>query len=176
MDEDFMDFEVEDEEVQGEEGVQQEQQADAAVDPLIGHAYLTFPEGSPMAERCDRLLTMQLGGHLGIMGLLETVGEDARARDIVGLDTLFSRLFPLAMEDTYREITVEFLSSFTFAPGPPVNEITFYLTSQQFGMSLAQFVVHSGLYTEPEIATVIYTEGVREMDRQTQIAAKGHCH
>ncbi|MFS7995898.1 hypothetical protein Hanom_Chr12g01123461 [Helianthus anomalus] len=54
---------------------------------------------------------MEIGAHVGIdWGLLETVGEDARARDIIGMDSPFSRLFQTTLEDSYRELTVEFIS------------------------------------------------------------------
>ena len=90
------------------------------------------------------------------------MGEVERARDIVGLDTPWSRLFELAMEDSYPELTVEFLSTFTYAPHPadyvedpnfPVHEVTFRLVGQQFMMSVREFAVHTGLYTEPELDT-----------------------
>ncbi|MFS7964341.1 hypothetical protein Hanom_Chr08g00749111 [Helianthus anomalus] len=38
-----------------------------------------------------------------------------------------------------------------------VHEITFRLASQEFGISLRDFVVHSGLYTQAELDTDIYT-------------------
>ncbi|KAM0049658.1 hypothetical protein Hdeb2414_s0008g00288461 [Helianthus debilis subsp. tardiflorus] len=100
-------------------------------------------------------------------------------REIVGLDTPFARLFHTTMEDSYREITVEFLSSFIYAPHPDdyvedpdhvVHKITFHLASQEFGMSLRDFVVHSALHTQAKLDTNIYTQGVRAIDRQALIS------
>ncbi|MFS7918730.1 hypothetical protein Hanom_Chr03g00204541 [Helianthus anomalus] len=108
-------------------------------------------------------------GHVGIdWELLETVDEATRAREIVGLDTLFELLFQTALEDSYREITVEFFSSFKYAmhpndhvedPDHVVHEITFHLAGQEFGMRLRDFAVHSGLYTQAELDTNVYTYG-----------------
>ncbi|MFS7934560.1 putative DNA-directed RNA polymerase [Helianthus anomalus] len=113
--------------------------------------YLQFPQGSRARGRCARLRTIEIGGHVGIdWELLDTLGEVARARDIVGVDTPWSRLFELAMEDSYPELTIEFLSTFTYAPHPadyvedpnfPVHEVTFRLAGQEFQMSVRQFAV-----------------------------------
>ncbi|KAJ0764809.1 hypothetical protein HanPI659440_Chr08g0296341 [Helianthus annuus] len=70
------------------------------------------------------------------------------------------------MEDSYPELTVEFLSTFTYAPHPadyvedpnfPVQEVTFRLAGQQFQMSVREFAVLTCLYTEPELDTDLYT-------------------
>ncbi|KAJ0567817.1 hypothetical protein HanIR_Chr06g0289151 [Helianthus annuus] len=142
--------------------------------------YLQFPVGSRARGRCARLRTIPIGEHVGIdWELLATVGEIERAREIVGLDTPWSRLFQLAMEDSYPELTYEFCSTFTYAPHPadyvedplfPVHEVTFRLAGQQFEMSVREFAVHTGLYTEPELDTDLYTQAVTMMDRQTLIS------
>ncbi|MFS7934718.1 hypothetical protein Hanom_Chr05g00395021 [Helianthus anomalus] len=63
-------------------------QQQPAIDPLDGHEYLTFPLGSIRHERCMKLCTMEIGGHMGIdRELLETKTEAATMREIVGLDT-----------------------------------------------------------------------------------------
>ncbi|MFS7961709.1 hypothetical protein Hanom_Chr08g00718301 [Helianthus anomalus] len=100
--------------------------------------------------------------------ILKSVTEVARAREIAGLDTSFARLLQITMEDSYREITFEFLSSSIYLPHPDdyvedpdhlVHEITFRLADQEFQTSLRDFVVHSGLYTHAELDTDIYTQG-----------------
>ncbi|MFS7992779.1 hypothetical protein Hanom_Chr12g01086341 [Helianthus anomalus] len=108
-----------------------------ATDLLDGHAYLTFLLASDRHERCVKLHTMEIGGHVGIdWELLRSMDESARAREIVGLETLFARLFQIATEESYREITVEFLSPFIYAShledyvedlDHPMHEITFRL-------------------------------------------------
>ena len=71
--------------------------AGPAVDPLHGHPYLTFPAGSVERRRCAKLRTMEVVGHAHIdWQFLESVGEAARARDIIGIDTPWSRMFQLA--------------------------------------------------------------------------------
>ncbi|MFS7977689.1 hypothetical protein Hanom_Chr10g00906991 [Helianthus anomalus] len=95
-----------------------------------------------------------------------TLDEVVRAREIIGLDTPLARLFQTALEDSYCEIMIEFLSSFIYASHPKdyvedpdhvVHEITFRLADQEFGMSLRDFVVRSGLYTEAKLDTDVYT-------------------
>ncbi|KAJ0495393.1 hypothetical protein HanIR_Chr12g0608291 [Helianthus annuus] len=167
---DLSDEEIEHMEAEGEVGDEEE--------PAC--PYLQFPMGSRARGRCARLRTIEIGEHVGIdWELLSTVGEVERARDIVGLDTPWSRLFELAMEDSYPELTVEFLSTFTYAPHPadyvedpafPVHEVTFRLAGQEFEMSVREFAVHTGLYTEPELDTDLYTQAVTMMDRQTLIS------
>ncbi|MFS7964118.1 hypothetical protein Hanom_Chr08g00746421 [Helianthus anomalus] len=143
------------------------------VDPLVGHIYLEFPGGSRRYRRCKKLRTMEIGAHERING------EAVMVRDIIRLDSRFLRLFQTALEDSYRELTVEFISTFIYQPHPAdyvedpdhvVHEITFRLAGQEFGMSLRQFAVHSGLYTAVELDTDIYMQGVTTLDRQTLIS------
>ncbi|MFS7975059.1 hypothetical protein Hanom_Chr10g00876031 [Helianthus anomalus] len=89
---------------------------------------------------------MRIGGHVAIdWAFLETVGEAAKARDITGLDTLWSRLFETD-------------------PDHPFHEIRFRLAREVHEMSLETFAVHSELYTPQELATDLYTDGIRETD------------
>ncbi|KAF5798759.1 hypothetical protein HanRHA438_Chr07g0307001 [Helianthus annuus] len=134
-----------------------------------------FLLGSYRYERCMKLCTMEIGGHVGSdWDLLETITGAARAREIVGLNIPFARLFQIAIEDSYCEITLEFLTSFIYEPHPddyvedpdhPTHEITFCLVGQEFQTSLRDFAVHSGLYTLAELDTNIYIQGVRALDR-----------
>ncbi|KAM0055000.1 hypothetical protein Hdeb2414_s0006g00201051 [Helianthus debilis subsp. tardiflorus] len=131
--------------------------------------YLQFPMGSRARGRCARLRTIPIGEHVGIdWELLSTLGEIERARQIVGLDTPWSRLFELAMEDSYPELTVEFCSTFTYAPHPtdyvedpyfPVHEVTFRLAGQQFEMSVREFAVHTGSYDDGQADAYQFLEG-----------------
>ncbi|KAJ0800849.1 hypothetical protein HanPI659440_Chr03g0110011 [Helianthus annuus] len=134
MDFDDMDFD--------EDEVSQVQQQEPVVDPLDGHTYLTFLLGSIRHERCAKLCTMEIGGHVEIdWEVIETLTKDGRARDIVGLDTPFACLFQITTEDSYRGLTIEFLSSFIYKPHPDdyvedpkhlVHEIFFHLVSHEF--------------------------------------------
>ncbi|MFS8023155.1 hypothetical protein Hanom_Chr16g01448131 [Helianthus anomalus] len=88
---------------------QDQDQEQVAADPLDGHAYLMLPLASDRHERCAKLYTMEIGGHVGIYWeLLKTVDKTAWAREIIGFDTPFARLFHTVIEDLYREITVSF--------------------------------------------------------------------
>ena len=118
----------------------------APVDPLPNHPYLTFPAGSVANRRCAKLRTMHVAGHAHIdWPFLESVGEAARARDIIGIETPWSRLFQIAAEDSFRELTVEFISSFFLRDRPegyvedpehPFHEIYFRLAGQLHELSI----------------------------------------
>ncbi|MFS7928096.1 hypothetical protein Hanom_Chr04g00316841 [Helianthus anomalus] len=70
-----------------------------------------------------------------------------------------------ASEDTCR------LSSSSarpaWRPPPPPPEVSFRMAGQTRSMSLAEFAVHRGLYTEAEIATDLYTQGLIMVDKPT---------
>lgn len=145
-------------------------------DPLPGHAYLQFEPATEAYMRCDRLRTMEMDGHPAIdWEILATLGEEQRARGIIGFDTPWDRLFTGAYQPTLRAISVEFMSSFTFTPRPddmpeedddpedPFFEVSFRLRGQWHRMSLRRFAVVSGLYTEEETFTPLYTEGITEL-------------
>ncbi|MFS7956523.1 hypothetical protein Hanom_Chr07g00655581 [Helianthus anomalus] len=118
-------------------------------DSLPNHPYLEFPPESDAALRCDKLPKMHVGAHFAVSWktLRELAAEDW-AREFVPRDSPWDRLFELAFTPSYREILIEFLSSFKFHPRRP---------DQARSMSLAELAVHSGLYTEAEIATDLYT-------------------
>ncbi|KAJ0725355.1 hypothetical protein HanPI659440_Chr12g0457821 [Helianthus annuus] len=57
------------------------------------------------------------GGHAAIdWTTLEEVDKAARARDYIGHDTLWDRLFQLAYSPSYWVMVCKFLASFEFAP------------------------------------------------------------
>ena len=151
-----------------------------AVDPQIGHPYLEFPNGTTARRKCNKLRRMVVGGHVAIdWPLLEELGEAERARDIIGVDTPWTWLFAQNAEASYRELTIEFLSTFTLAqppegyvedPAAPFRSVRFRLAGQLYVMTMEEFAVHSGLYTVPELQTDLYTEGVVELPRSTLIS------
>ncbi|KAL8211165.1 hypothetical protein R6Q57_005602 [Mikania cordata] len=102
-------------------------------------------------------------------GVLADCGEAVRARAILSEDTPWTRLFELAELPTYMLITVEFLSTFRYrahqaavraeddAELPP--DIEFSLGGQHFEMSIERFVVHLGIYCEPETVLDDFAQG-----------------
>ncbi|KAL8244547.1 hypothetical protein R6Q59_010805 [Mikania micrantha] len=72
----------------------------------------------------------------------------------------------MAFQPSYREVVVEFHSTFTYRPGG-VPEVVFSMLRQQHEMSLAQFAVITGLYWEPKTVTPLYTAGITEIDDAT---------
>ncbi|KAF5784345.1 hypothetical protein HanXRQr2_Chr11g0518451 [Helianthus annuus] len=102
---------------------------------------------------------------------MDGIAETPRVRRFIPVDSPWHRLFDLAHTPTYRELLVEFLSSFTFYPpgvpvplphpgAPPPPEVSFRLAGVMGSMTLAEFAVHCGLYMQEEIETEIYTAGL----------------
>ncbi|KAM0055105.1 hypothetical protein Hdeb2414_s0006g00202231 [Helianthus debilis subsp. tardiflorus] len=62
---------------------------------------------------------MEIGEHAAIdWSALEEVQEAVKARDFIGHDTPWSRLFNLAFLPSYRVLVIKLLSSFEFHPRP----------------------------------------------------------
>ncbi|XP_022038757.1 uncharacterized protein LOC110941430 isoform X2 [Helianthus annuus] len=169
-----MDFEVD-----IPEQPQRKRRARPPPDPLENHPYLEFPLESEAALRCEKLRKMHIGEHFAVSWkTLRKLEVEDWVRGFVPVDSPWDRLFELSFTPTYREILVEFLSSFEFHPRrpnevvdpaqpPPPPEVSFRMAGQAREMSLAQFAVHSGLYTEAEIATDLYTKGLVMIDKPT---------
>ncbi|KAL8218590.1 hypothetical protein R6Q57_021963 [Mikania cordata] len=87
-------------------------------------------------------------------------GEYQRA--IIGVDTPWRRFFDDGFLSAYREITYEFFCTFRFlhpqASGPRQRpgQIQFRLCGELHRMTLLEFGVLLGLYTEEEIDTDLY--------------------
>ncbi|KAM0012949.1 hypothetical protein Hdeb2414_s0046g00746731 [Helianthus debilis subsp. tardiflorus] len=79
------------------------------VDTLQGHPYLEFPDDTEAARHCQKLRRMYIGSHAAI-------DWEPRVRRFIPVDSPWHRLFDLAHTPSYRELLVEFLSSFTFYP------------------------------------------------------------
>ncbi|XP_035836908.1 uncharacterized protein LOC118484905 [Helianthus annuus] len=151
------------------------------VDTLQGHPYLEFPDGTDAARHCQKLRRMHVGSHPSIdWDAMDEIAETPRVRRFIPIDSPWHRLFDLAHTPTYRELLVEFLSSFTFhPPGEPVPlpypgaphppEVSFRLAGVMRSMTLAEFAVHCGLYMQEEIETEIYTAGLVVVEKPTLV-------
>ncbi|MFS7980738.1 hypothetical protein Hanom_Chr10g00942811 [Helianthus anomalus] len=103
----------------------------------------------------------------------------SRLHYFIHVDSSWQCLFELAHTPSYWELLLEFLSTFTFHPPradqpptqpqapPPLPEVSFTLAGVWRLMMLAEFLVHSGLYMQEEIATAVYTQGLVVVDRHT---------
>ncbi|KAK1428446.1 hypothetical protein QVD17_17280 [Tagetes erecta] len=128
---------------------------DEFIDALAEHEYLMFPEDEVAQEKCNKLKKMAVGGHIAIdWTFLDEIAETNRARDIIGIDTPWARLFEAATNNSFRELTVEFLSSFVYErrplgfvenPNQPFNDISFRLAGVQRTMTLREFAVRRGM-------------------------------
>ncbi|MFS7950132.1 hypothetical protein Hanom_Chr07g00579781 [Helianthus anomalus] len=104
-----------------------------------------------------------------------------RARYSVPVYSPWDRLFELLQMPSYRELLVEFLSTFTFHPPradqPPTQpqalphppEVSIRFTSVWCAMTQAKFEVHCGLYLQTEIDTDV----VVGADTWEHVRAKG---
>ncbi|KAL8208135.1 hypothetical protein R6Q57_007547 [Mikania cordata] len=90
------------------------------------------------------------------------LGEYQRAVTIIGVDTPWRRFFEGGFLSAYREITLEFFCMFRFLhpqtsrPRQHPGQIQFRLCSELHRMTLLEFGVLLGLYTEEEIDTDLY--------------------
>ncbi|KAL8214005.1 hypothetical protein R6Q57_003454, partial [Mikania cordata] len=98
--------------------------------------------------------------------ILGEIGEGERAERWIGEETPWRRLLDMAFQPSYREVVVDFLSTFTYRPGG-VPEIVFSMLRQRHLVSLLEFAVIFGLYWEPETITLLYTAGITEIDDAT---------
>ncbi|KAL8209755.1 hypothetical protein R6Q57_006487 [Mikania cordata] len=107
--------------------------------------------------------------------LLTQIGARERMTTIIGEDTPLSRLFEMCYAPQYRLITVKFLSTFIYRPVDPdfqpqpdhpqsPKEISFRLCGESYDMSLREFAIVSGLYTEEETHMPIYTTAISTAD------------
>ncbi|KAI3803422.1 hypothetical protein L1987_31573 [Smallanthus sonchifolius] len=86
------------------------------LDDLAHYPFLDFPPDTEAYSRCQKLREVQMGPGTAVdWALLEEVQEAERARAIIGQDTPWSRLFGLSFAETYRELVVEFLSTFIYS-------------------------------------------------------------
>ncbi|KAL8199734.1 hypothetical protein R6Q57_013302 [Mikania cordata] len=91
--------------------------------------------------------------------ILTEIGERANAERRIGEETPWGRLFDMVFQPSYREVVVEFLSTFTYRPGG-VLEIVFSMLRQRHEMPLVEFA-------EPDTVTPLYTAGITEIDDAT---------
>ncbi|KAI3797546.1 hypothetical protein L1987_32804 [Smallanthus sonchifolius] len=148
------------------------------LDDLAHYPFLDFPPDTEAFSRCQKLREVQMGPGTAVdWALLEEVQEAERARAIIGEDTPWSRLFDLSFAETYRELVVEFLSTFIYsetglqplpgeAPDIDPDRISFSIFGVVYRQTLSQWAVTTGLYYEPETVTPLFTEAVTEVDKE----------
>ncbi|MFS7889074.1 hypothetical protein Hanom_Chr00s000003g01602611 [Helianthus anomalus] len=85
------------------------------VDPLHDHPYHEFIEGTAAFRFCRKLMRMHIGSHVAVdWDAIEAIGETPRLRYFIHVDSSWHRLYELAHNPSYKELLVEFLSTFTF--------------------------------------------------------------
>ncbi|KAI3754331.1 hypothetical protein L1987_54113 [Smallanthus sonchifolius] len=100
---------------------------------------------------------------------------------IIGQDIPWDLLFYMAFTKIYREVVVEFLSTFTYTVSveddvdadrdehelpDDQEQIWFRMFGHVYCLRLRQWAVVTGLYNFPEMVTPLYTEAVTQVDRE----------
>ncbi|KAJ0735654.1 hypothetical protein HanPI659440_Chr11g0434521 [Helianthus annuus] len=117
---------------------------------------------------------------------LREYGEKVRARGFIRENCPWDRMFLEAAAPSYRTMMVEFLSTFLFRPRPagqpnldmddpnlepPPPGVSFCLFGQRHNMSLCQFAVATGFYTEDKLVQDIYTTAITAMPDDQLLAS-----
>ncbi|KAK9066413.1 hypothetical protein SSX86_013735 [Deinandra increscens subsp. villosa] len=156
----------------GERGGKGGVMADLDID---GCQYLQFAPGTRARERLQRFRGWTIRGSdvvdVPFLTEIEAVG---RYNTIVPQDTPFRRLFDTAGLPTYPLLVLEFLCTFAYRPvdgdfpqaahdimvAEPIA-VHFSLFGVEYRYTLRAFAVLSGLYTEDETLSSIYTQAIK---------------
>ncbi|KAL8224111.1 hypothetical protein R6Q57_019586 [Mikania cordata] len=142
-------------------------EAEGGGDDLRDHPILQFLEGSVGVGRCAKFRTMKIDQQkIFDRDILTEIGEWERTERWISEETPWRRLFDMTFEPSFKAVTVDFLSTFTYLPAA-MPEVAFSMLRQQHKMSLVEFIVLPGLYWEPETVTPLYTTGITEIDDAT---------
>ncbi|MFS8022273.1 hypothetical protein Hanom_Chr16g01437531 [Helianthus anomalus] len=162
------------------------------VDPLHDHTCLESTPSTDAARFCGKFRRLHVGSHAPVdWDALEAICETPRLRYFIPIDSSWHPLFELVCTSSYRELLVEFLSTFTFHPPradqqlpapPPTPEVSFRHASVWRSMTLAEFSVHSrfwhaGADTWEHIKAkgrISYVDDPLYRMLSTSITARGH--
>jgi hypothetical protein len=133
---------------------------------LAEHTLLQFEAGTPEAEVCARILDMELlQSRTFDWEVMDQLGERAR---LEGLLSERWRAALAAPAQQYLELTVEFISTLQHTLGdfsaPTV--VSFSLGRRIYDMSIPQFAVATGLYTEADVADPQFETRIRGLFRR----------
>ncbi|KAD5802902.1 hypothetical protein E3N88_14262 [Mikania micrantha] len=133
---------------------------------LRDHTVLQFEQGTEEATRCDRFVTMEHYHHrIFDRELLERLGRleefDAVVRDEwrTALDCRWPQ---------YMELTVEFHSTFRQMSGSfdDPAAVSFALGRRTFSMSIPQFAIATGFYTDEQVRAPEFAQSLRAVVRE----------
>ncbi|KAJ0836822.1 hypothetical protein HanRHA438_Chr16g0771301 [Helianthus annuus] len=123
------------------------------------HRFLRFTD-LPNRERYQKLKNLEVFSISSIdwyqMEMFDPSGLLAR---LLPPNTPWRRFFDI-LEPSYDELVYEFLSTFYFKYDKSLTDesIHFRLCGQSYNMSLTEFAVHLGIYTDEEVKQPIFTE------------------
>ncbi|KAL8254456.1 hypothetical protein R6Q59_032677 [Mikania micrantha] len=143
---------------------------DMILDP---HMLLQFQPGTEAHTRLKRFIGMEIVEPRTIdWSILATLGATERATAIIGASGPWRRMMEMGGLPAYREIVLEFLSTFEFHPPQAggmealdqLPAITFTLCGQDVQMSLTQWGIATGFYTRDEVTTPLFVDAALEED------------
>ncbi|KAK9062737.1 hypothetical protein SSX86_019926 [Deinandra increscens subsp. villosa] len=140
------------------------------VEGVVASPYLQFAPGTVGFQRKTKITNMPVGGTMAadFSWIVQIQGSE-QLEAVVGHDTPWMHLFRVANLPTYRELLAEFLCTFTYSEpsgpmpqAPPAHReerqrIAFSMFGTGYMLTLREFAVLSGLYTEDETCTPFYT-------------------
>ncbi|KAL8263813.1 hypothetical protein R6Q59_021943 [Mikania micrantha] len=140
---------------------------------LDPHMLLQFPQGTEAHTRLKRLIGMEIVEPQTIdWSILATLGATERATTIIGASGPWRRMMEMGGLPAYREIVLEFLSTFEFHPPQAggvealeqLRAVSFTLCGQDVEMSLTQWGIATGFYTRDEVTTPLFLDASLEED------------
>ncbi|KAL8252350.1 hypothetical protein R6Q59_036043 [Mikania micrantha] len=152
-----------------------EEDPDMIRDP---HMLLQFPQGTEAHTRLKRLIRMEIVEPRTIdWSILATLGATERATAIIGASGPWRRMLEMGGLPAYREIVLEFLSTFEFHPPQAcgmealeqLRAVLFTLCGQDVRMSLTQWGIATGFYTRDEVTTPLFLDASLEEDEAVLI-------
>ncbi|KAI3821865.1 hypothetical protein L1987_09440 [Smallanthus sonchifolius] len=133
---------------------------------LHHHILLRFNLMTEEAVRIDRFMDMELYQHRGFeWGLVEELGQLQRLQELIDARWTTALACDAAQ---YLELTVEFHTTFRYVIGQfeEPAAVSFALGRHVFEMSMPQFVVATGWYTEAEVAAQPFLQSLRGLFRR----------
>ncbi|KAD6794448.1 hypothetical protein E3N88_05344 [Mikania micrantha] len=152
-----------------------EEDQDMILDP---HMLLQFPQGTEGHTRLKRLIGMEIVEPRTIdWSILATLGATERATTIIGASGPWRRMMEMGGLPAYREIVLEFLSTFEFHPPQAggvealeqLRAVSFTLCGQDVEMSLTQWGIATGFYTRDGVTTPLFLDASLEEDEAVLI-------
>ncbi|KAL8223230.1 hypothetical protein R6Q57_020629 [Mikania cordata] len=128
---------------------------------LRDHTLLMFEMGTFESDRLDMFISLELLHHWNISwDLIDQLGQRDRLERLLG--PKWVRVLACDWPQ-YKELTMEFHSTFMYDDSEfdSLDAVSFSLGRQVYEMSILQFAVVSGFYTEDEVLSPMFGSSLR---------------